>query len=213
MRQGKLYMKKILWLMVIVFLINGCAGLKIKRGVQDNVFYSSSQPRIAVRIDSDYKYIDSKTNFDIGFDDTGSNTTGIVKKLFCFENIYDQREIIIYIARINAPRWRFMTQLIPEKNAYIAEKVNINGFTYQHVIFPEKHELGTILTSALARRVGAKNDALIIIYLIEPVDGGNWGDVDSLTESQRKILTLFKENSKKDIHILKEVVIPTEILP
>ena len=45
---------------VCLIIISSCAGRGVKRGVQDNVFYSSSNPTINIKINPDFAYTGSE---------------------------------------------------------------------------------------------------------------------------------------------------------
>ena len=45
---------------ICVIFISSCSGLEVKRGVKDNMFYSSAYPKINIKIDPSLRYTGCK---------------------------------------------------------------------------------------------------------------------------------------------------------
>jgi len=201
-------MKKLIFILIVFFAVSGCAGLGVKRGVQDNIFYSSSQPKIGIKIHPDFEYKDAKTRRSNSFDGGGTlRSTDVISERFFFKNNISRRGVTVKISRFAADRWIFKSKFFPTDNVFDHGTVPISGDTYKYSIYQAKKPSGNFLVKALGRIVGGKGNVKVCIYYYEKLDN-DWGDLDDLTDHQKDILDRFISSSEKDFQILDHVVLP-----
>ena len=78
-------MKKIITTVILVLLLFGCAALNPERGVEGNIFYSTAQPKIKIKVSDDYQYL-GNNNFEY-IPKGGAGTQLVYVSLYWFAKI------------------------------------------------------------------------------------------------------------------------------
>jgi hypothetical protein len=194
------------FIIVCILLIFGCAGSERVRTVQDdNIFYSSSTPKIRIKINSDFKLDKETDNLDTGFS-TGygekSSTQKITKFLLIDRVSGKRRGVEIVIVELTSPGWSFNPKIFKPKNQFDSGKIKIQGNNYQYCTYAVRKPNNYLLVKGMGRIVGAKGNAMILIYYLEQATG-DWSNKARLITEQIKQLNEFIEDSKRDIQILE----------
>jgi hypothetical protein len=224
-------MKRVASLLLICLFINlGCSILNIERKVENNVFYSSSQPKIWVRVNPDIDFLgfasDLVTTQNI--EGTKYHTQTLDNYIFVKRgpgNTIKQGVIIAFVSLGGGGR------LLPDIFSYIDKKlisdiVKINSQNYQHVValrfglnkYLEDFliDKGFILTDclmieAVARREGINDNSLIDIMYFEYIDKKSpmfpcniWlvDGTETLYSGYKTLLDEFLKRSKDSVDIL-----------
>jgi hypothetical protein len=194
-------------LFFFVLAICACAGTDVQRSmVDDNIFFSSSKPKIRIKIDSAFKLIKDNINTASGFDTRGTDRSSNVKVeqyYFLGSAPKMNKSIMIEFKELTSPRWQFDSTLFKADNVYDSGSINIHGKSYQYMVFafPDQGDTYNIVRG-YGRRVGANSNAIICVYYLERV-AGDWRNLKRLSSEQQTHLDKFIEDSKKDIEILK----------
>jgi len=209
-----------------------CAGMETKRGVQDNIFYSSSNPKINIKINPDFTYTGSEIQDQCVYDRT-KDENPIVKRgklhwagstplhnVFArkeshkFYNSELKRRIKIDISTITTQEHFWLSDRLFDqvKNKLASGVVSINGKKYQYCVFTDMSSLGNCwLVKSLGRIVSAKSDSKMNIIYEENLEGkytcSDWEKAYLLNNDQKVFLNEFIESGEKDIQILKTVKI------
>jgi hypothetical protein len=203
-------------MIVCLLIIFSCAGMKTKRGVQDNIFYSSSNPKINIKINPDFAYTGSGTNQMRGHDSRRSQvskSTGIEIERYKFFNKDLKRNIEIKISTLTTANWYWRSGLFDRvKNKLDSGVETISGKRYQYCVFTDRSSSGTCwLVKGLGRIVSANSDSVMHIYYSENLEGkytcSDWENKNLLTDDQKVLLDELIECCEKDIQILKTVEI------
>jgi hypothetical protein len=206
-----------------------CAGMEVKRGVQDSVFYSSSKPAINIKINPDFAYTASEIqsqrvydrNIDKNYLVVGSfGTKKPTRSVFAnkeshnFYNSELKRRIKIDISTVTTHEhsWRSGSLFDQVENKLASGVVAINGKKYQYCVFTDMSSSGTCwLVRGIGRIVSTKGESKINIYYEENLEGkytcSDWKKAYLLNNDQKVFLNEFIESSEKDIQILKTVKI------
>jgi hypothetical protein len=203
-------------MIICLLIIFSCAGMETKRGVQDNIFYSSSNPKINIKMNPDFAYTGSGTNQKRGHDSFKgqvSKSTGIKIERYKFFNKDLKRNIEIKISTLTTANWYWRPGHFDwVKNKLDSGAVTINRKKYQYCVFTDRSSSGTCwLVKGLARIVSSKSDSKMNIYYSEKLGSSyicsKWENKNLLTDDQKVLLDEFIESSEKDIQILKTVEI------
>ena len=191
--------------LVSVLIAYGCAGSNTIRTVEDeNIFYSSYNPKIRIQIDPDFmfnkKTDEGNTGFVPGLGEKSAHVN-VNKFLFVDRVSGKNRAVEIVLKELVSPKWFFKPSIFNINNHFDSGNVKIQGRNYQHCTFAVKRKSDYLLIRGRGRLVGANNNAMIVIYYIEPV-GGDWSSNNLLTTDQRNGLNKFIEDSQKDIQFL-----------
>ena len=218
------------FMIVCLLIMFSCAGMEPKRGVQDNIFYSSSDPAINIKINPDFAYTGSEIQNQCVYDPwidknsplrTDSAFTGplIMYRVFAekeshkFYNSELKRKINITISTITIQDHYWRPSLFDQvKNKLATGDVAINGKKYQYCVFADmSSSVNCWLVKALGRIVSAKRDSKMNIYYEENLEGkytcSDWEKAYLLNNDQKVFLNELIESSEKDIQILKTVKI------
>lgn len=224
--------RQFFYLIILAVFIGsyGCSGLKIKRSVQDNIFYSSATPKIKIRISPEYQYIGSTES---SYHSAGEGLS-IDTVLYTFVRVEDntvKKGIIIRINTLHSGIWlsRGKGDLVKwMKNKLETGDVMINGKVYDYGVqaFSRVFDKNTtnLITSkgysisrcymlkSLSRvtshyREGAKID----IWYLEDASQfqgiryswKDWKSIDLLSISQKEFLKKYAERSLKDFQIMQ----------
>jgi hypothetical protein len=207
-----------------------CAEMKVERGVQNNIFYSSANPKIKIEINPDFKYIDDiEGTYYLEYEwQFGGSKVDKVIYLFGIigNNKILERGIVI---RIYTMRWGYW---LPDLFANTKYKLN-SGFVkiskerYQYAVFPSTERYGDVevylfdkgvkvpnccIVKSIARIVGNDKGSFVIIDYIEDINFNRdrkysckeWREVNQLSDDQKVYLKQFLDRSKKNIKILNQ---------
>jgi len=191
---------------VSLLLAYGCAGTNTIRTVEDeNIFYSSYNPKIRIKIDSDFTFNKKTdvgdTGFSAGMGEKSANVK-VNKFLFLDRSSGKNRAVEIVLKELVSPKWSFKPVIFNINNHFDSGSEKIQGRNYQHCTFAVKRKNDYVLIRGLGRLVGANKNAMIVIYYVEPV-GGDWSNSELLTTDQKARINTFIENSQKDIQFLE----------
>lgn len=209
------------FMIVCLLIMFSCAGMETKRGVQDNIFYSSSDPKINIKINPDFAYTGSEIQNQCVHDpyrdqnyivQRGLSTKNPIQRVFAnkeshkFYNSELKRRIKIDISTVTTDdhSWRPGGLFDLVKNKLASGVVAINGKKYQYCVFADMSSSGTCwLVKSLGIIVSAKRDSKMNINYEENIEGkytcSDWKNAYLLKNDQKVLLNEFIESSKKDI--------------
>jgi hypothetical protein len=204
--KSKLFTLILLTAISISFIFSGCGGSKIERTVQDdNIFYSSNRPKIKIKINPDFKFVEGTEDKDFGSNEiSGERSSNAKINNYFFQSRISGklRAVSITISELTTPGWYFQPKIFNEKNELDSGRIKIQGKTYQYCIFTVARPNNDLLVRAIGRISGADQNCMIKIGYLEQVTG-DWSNIDLLTADQQRLLNEFVEDSKKDIQILE----------
>ena len=194
-------------LLFFVLTICACSGTEVKRSVMDdNIFFSSSKPKISIKIDPSFKMAKEDEKSTLGFDTRGGEKASNVKieqYIFSGKGSNKAKAVMIEFQELTSPKWKFNPTLFKAPNVYDSGSLKIHGKSYQYMVFAFFHKSGAYnIVRGYGRRVGSEDNAMIRIYYLERV-AGDWSNLKMLNPQQQRYLNDFIEASKKDIEILK----------
>jgi hypothetical protein len=205
---GRNEMKYLSLIIGAMVLLCNCAGSEVKRGVQDNVFYSSSKPEISILINPDFKFGGSRiVSGEAGTAKIEIRTLDMKKEYYPFFNREKNRVIEIFLNELTTRNSSFLPNPFKKMEYKIDEdKVNINGNRYDYCVAVfEKSSGACYLTKILSRIIPPNNNCRITISYSRKIDHyllcDKWKD-NHLTESEMVILKDFLADSEKDIRII-----------
>jgi len=224
--------RQFFYLIILAVFIGsyGCSGLQVKRSVQDNIFYSSANPKLQIKISPEYQYIGSTERSY----HSGSEALSIDTVSYTFVRVEDnavKKGIIIRINTLHSGIWlsRGKGDLVKwMKNKLETGDVTINGKVYDYGVqaFSRVFDKDTtnLITSkgysisrcymlkALSRvtsyyREGEKID----IFYVEDASQfqgiryrwKGWKSIDLLSANQKEFLKKYIERSLKDFQIMQ----------
>ncbi|MDC3237266.1 hypothetical protein OAT93_00880 [bacterium] len=197
-------MKKLLLLIIAISFLFGCAGERVRTVQDDNIFYSSSTPKMRIKINPDFKLKEEtdehETGFSLGNGDK-SSTTKLSSYLFIDHISGKLRAIGIEIEEIVEHRWEFEPNIFRLKDPFKKGIVKIQGKDYQYCIFAVNTPDGFVLIKGIGKLVGGHGKAMFKIYYYGYVTG-DWSNFNMLTSEQNKQLDEFIEDSDKDFTFL-----------
>lgn len=197
-------MKKLLLLIIAIGFLFGCAGERVRTVQDDNIFYSSSTPKMRIKINPDFKLKEEtdtqESGFSLGNGDK-SSTTKLSSYLFIDHISGKLRAIGIEIEEIVEHRWEFEPNIFRQKDPFKKGIVKIQGKDYQYCIFAVNTPDGFYLIKGVGKLVGGHGKAMFKIYYYEYVTG-DWSNFNMLTSEQNKQLDEFIEDSDKDFTFL-----------
>ena len=205
-------MKKLLLTLCIGFLVLSflsCAAKPIRRGFQDNVFYSSAQPIMGLQMNPDFRYVKNKASTRTGFDQGGGNIgrTALVSSVtYAFVTPDNKRAVIVDLKYIGASHLAFQPNLFPIKDPFDKGRVEVLGFNYQYCTYAITHQSRTFLVKGFGRLVGPLNNSIILAHYVEKQDE-IW-DTTLLTDAQKKTLSQFEAACDKDLDLVADPIIP-----
>jgi hypothetical protein len=191
---------------VSVLVSFGCAGTETIRTVEDdNIFYSSYNPKIRLKINPDFKFNKETdkgdTQFSTGLGEKSANVR-VNQFLFVDRSSGNNRGVEIILKELVSPRYFFKPALFNIDNPIDSGSEKIQGKNYQHCTFLAKRKNGYLLVRGMGRLLGANKNAMIVIYYFEPV-GGEWGNQSFWSTDQKNWVNKFIEDSRKDIQFLE----------
>ncbi|MCJ7757637.1 MAG: hypothetical protein MUP24_05780 [Gillisia sp.] len=192
-------------IVLFVLVSFGCGGSNIIRTVQDdNIFYSSSKPKIKLKINPDFKFDKKTDQGDTGFS-TGLGEKSVNSKtnkfLFVDRVSGKNRAVEIVIKELTSPKWFFKPNIFNPKNPFDSGIIKILGNNYHYCTYAIKKPNHYLLQKGTGRLIGANKNAMIVIFYLARV-AGDWSNPDMLTAEQKRQLIEFTEDSKKDIQFI-----------
>lgn len=224
--------KNILFFMVVcIVIIFGCVGMKEKKSVlQDNIFISSTFPKIKIQINQDFKYIGKVEKQKHENHTTGYGGTFINYEYYIFlhpdNNNSFTKGALIRRSELASGYW------LPDVFSKVKDKIDsggmkINGKYYKYAVFSSASVFNNyeelfiydkgyevpncFLVKGLGRRIGAGDKNLIKIIYFEDMrticdnkySCKGWNNKETLTAEQVEYLKKFNENYLQNIQILK----------
>lgn len=208
-------MLKRLMMLLMMFLVIGCVG-SIKRGVQNNTFYST-YPELAVKLAPEFEYVENEKSTDATHSDQGgmgyNSIYGIEK--FVFMDRLTRRGGEVSISKLNGRHVSWSTDLTSEiPNLINSGYEDHHGKRYQYAVYSIQDDNGgCFLAKSIARVVGGKMDTLLEIFYFELLSDLQqeclqWKDGQTgLDDTQQKHLKQFLENSTRNMRLID----PTEL--
>jgi len=219
---------RILYFFMVVCLVLtfGCAGMKPERDVlQDNIFYSSTSPKMKIKINPDFKYI-GKAEQQKYIEYFGG--TLLEQEAYLFGHIEDNRILKGVSIRIDTIQKGYAA---PDLFAWAKNKLDsgvmrIQGKNYQYVVYSYSGPIikyvrdfisdkgyiipNCFLAKGLGRIVSADAKTKMYIFYIEDIrhihgnkySCNDWLDKYMLTNEQQELLKGFIDRSEKNIQIL-----------
>jgi hypothetical protein len=193
-----------------LFFIFSCAGLEVKRGVQDNVFYSSSFPNINLKIDPDLKFSDKKE----------INKTfewyNYKQERYIFKNDNSNKFIVItineIIDRFGKMEVSYLTSrfFLNIENRLDSGTTKLNDDKYHYCVYIDKSSSGNCyLKKTLMRLLGSGSGIFEITY-IENISYNltnylcsEWENAKLFKNDQKSYLEGFIKRSEKNYQILE----------
>ncbi len=190
------------------FFVYGCSGLQIKRGVQNNVFYSSSKPKLNIEVNPEFLYSGDVQEHSNQFLDSSSLKIPHIRvERYSFKNNNNNREIHIITKHLTEKNiyWRpFDFKNV--KNVIDAGTKTFNDKTYQYGVFNLIQKQKCYLVKVIGRITGGNRKTQMVIYYAEELGYKNncsrWENRMSLTNEQKERLKSFLEDFQNDISIL-----------
>lgn len=192
-------------IIVCILWTFGCAGERVRTVQDDNIFYSSSTPKIRIKINPDFKLDKETDNQDAGFSTGyGEKTSNrkTTKFLFIDRVSGKRRGVEIVITELLAHGWSFSANIFKSENPFDSGRIKIQGCNYQYCTFAVRQPKNYLLVKGIGRIVGGNSNAMIVIYYFEQ-STGDWSNKSTLTPENKKQLNEFVEASNRDIQILE----------
>jgi hypothetical protein len=131
-------MKKVrfLWIFCFIFLCS-CSTISFERKVEDNIFISTSDPKIRVAVNPDFQYIGKISTARHHQKVQGSRRMLVNYNSYLFaqidENNFIKQGVIIRLDKVKKSSWQ--SDLFADlKNKLISDYVDINLDRYEHYI-------------------------------------------------------------------------------
>ena len=148
-----------------LMLLLSCAGLKVERTVQDdNIFYSSN-PKLKIKINPDFKHSGDYKRLE---SNPASNEATVMldcdRDFYLFQNIIDGKFILIKFDSLRQPNSYFNPISFDQKKyLYDSGTLKLNGKKYKYGIFPEVKSYNKCnFLKVIATLTGGQNMTTII---------------------------------------------------
>ena len=165
--KNKLFTLISLTIISMFFIFSGCGVSKIERTVQDdNIFYSSNRPKIRIKINPDFRFVEGTEDKDFGSNEiSGERSSNAKINNYFFQSHISgkPRAVRITISELTTPGWYFQPKIFNEKNELDSGRIKIQGKTYQYCIFTVARPNNDLLIRAIGRISGFDNNCLIKI--------------------------------------------------
>ena len=219
-------MKRLLLPCLLIFvLLSGCASLQAKREVIDNTLYSSSNPKIQVKVSPEFKYLGEIK--DTGDRQADSSTRMLTHRAKWYVFVVSDASKVNRAVSIRIERTEtyYVSDLFSYvKSSYERGTCELGGRNFQYcsrLIYPGMNSSVTrfvsdqgyvlprsVLSKSYKKVYGAKGNILVDITYLEvpPISGyvcNSWAPNSTLTHSQREYIEQFKRNSETSFKILK----------
>ena len=200
-------MKKIFVFVCAVAVLQGCASMEVKRGVQDNIFFSSSNPTLNIWVAPDFRYTKEKSETKKKWSTWGDVTLLNVK--------YEQHKFIgpdgkgfiISIQEIKKENSFWLTEHFSKVKHKIDEgKVKISGKQYDYCVAVDSYATYCILWKKLVRIMPTRKNCIVILtyyqVLRDAAFCSNWQN-GQMPEAKQKRVDRFLSDSDRDFKIEK----------
>jgi hypothetical protein len=200
--------KKLQVLIVGILLLSGCGPAK--RGVENNVFYSTSNPSLYLKISEEFQFSHQGQSGEyMNYDGVvGGSMVGYEKYVFKS----DQADIAILIRQAKTASWHSGVLKDVESTIDYGE-VSIFGYLYEYAIALLRSETEDDYTmlKIMSRVSGMDRNINTLIGYTEkvgysddfPYDYNSWQDPYGLSVQQREFLYTFNQRAEKAIGFLK----------
>ena len=211
--------------LLIFFLLPGCASLQAKREVVDGIFYSSANPKIQIKISSEFKYLgeikDTGERESVG----GSRMLTNWAQWYIFVDSDGSKAKRVVSVKLERTETRFISDLFGwAKHFYEKGTCKLGGQSFQYLsrhIYPSMSkptikfitDKGYVLPRCViikrfVRAYGGKNDILVDIAYLEdpselPYNCNAWNPDYPLQQDQTEYLEQFNFNSDNSFAVLK----------
>jgi len=211
--------KRFFYYLLILAVLGGCASLKAKREITDNVF-NSTRPKCSVKVESEFEYLGAISYHKEGKDWLGHSTIGYDYNPHMF--LSSDKALIIDIRKT---QYHFVSDLLGiVENKLEFGTCKLGDKTYQHYtklimtgrsgpverFFLEKGHVvpNCALSTNFKRVVGTKGNIMINIRYYEELpdfslDCSAWKNPDNLSEKQIEYLKEFKKRCDAAFEVLK----------
>jgi hypothetical protein len=220
-------MKRLLLPCLLIFvLLSGCASLQAKREVIDNTFYSSSNPKIQIKVSPEFKYIGETK--DTGDRQAASSTRMLTHraKWYLFVDSDASRVNRAVSIRVERTETYYISDLFSQvKSSYEKGTCELGGQNFQYcsrLFYPGMSGPVTrfvsdqgyvipkcVLFKSYKKVYGAKGNILVdITYLEDPAasnlsyDCKAWKPDYPLLEDQKEYREQFNANCDKSFEVL-----------
>jgi hypothetical protein len=210
--------------LLIFFLLPGCASLQTKREVVDNTLYSSSNPKIQVKVSPEFEYLGEMK--DTSERQAVDSTTMLINRAdwYVFVDSDGHKATRAVSIRIERTQTQYISDLFGRrKHFYEKGTCKLGGRNFQyfsHLIYPNMRHLVTrfvaekgyvlprcVIAKEFAQVYGAKGNILVdITYLEDPSNLYHckfWSPDNPLSEDQRAYLEQFNERCESSFAVLK----------
>lgn len=202
-------LKRLLLMVLTLILMGGCA-VNVKRGVKDNVFYST-YPELALEMASEFEYVESgKSNGFVPVSGDRVDSALYNVEEFEFIDRINRRGCKVIISKIN-DKYTYWNPDITSgiTNLITSGDEEHQGIKYKYGVFPVQGDDGQcFLVKMTGRTAGGKLDIMLKIIYYEYLDDSSsqclqGGDKqDGLDNAQQTKLKQFMDNSIKNIRII-----------
>lgn len=189
-------------ILFILTIIMGCAKV-VPPTVENNIFISTSTPKIKIRVESDMPFIKSEKKTPTASDSGGSDgTIGIVREKYIFASKNGAKAFIIENWSFMGPstNWHFDSiDYSQEPNVLESGKFKAGNATYSTGIFMTKHKGQNYFHKYYFRLIG--NDIRLILtytFLSQVVIN----DPKQLSNSERQSVREFSRLADNSFDIL-----------
>jgi len=218
-------MKRFFYYLFILTILGGCASLQAKREVVDNTLYSSSNPKIQIKVSPELKYIGETK--DTGQRQADASTRMLTHRVkwYVFVDSDASRVNRMVSIRIERTETYYVSDLFSYvKSSYERGTCELGGRNFQYcsrLIYPGMDRPVTrfvsdqgyviprcVLLKSFKKVYGAKGNILVGINYIEdppsnlPYDCKAWKPDYPLLEDQKEYLEQFIANSDKAFEVI-----------
>jgi len=221
------------YIFLCLLFVFSCATLAVKRDVQNNVFYSSYNPKTKIDINSDIPFI-NKYEYDSGviqFMSGEGGGTNYKSEIYMFAQVGDgniiNKAVCIEIHKLTSGFWTH-DLLVKIQNRLDSGVIKYHGEAYQYAIFVSSNLLGNKLRRDVSKegviasscylsrklgRIADRDDTLIYVTYAEDIfynksinkyKCSEWQKAITLTLDQKLFLAEFIHRCEKAVKILGE---------
>ena len=224
--------RQFFYLIILAVFIGsyGCSGLQVKRSVQDNIFSSSANPKLQIKINPAYNYIGStESAYHSGGEALSIDTVSYT--FVWVEGTTVKKGIIIRINTLHSGIWlsRGKGDLVKwMKNKLETGEVTINGKSYDYGV----QAFSRVFDKTTARLITSKGYRISRCYMLkalsrvtsyyregEKIDifyvedastfqgirysWKDWKSIDLLSANQKEFLKKYTGRSLEDFQIMQ----------
>lgn len=203
----------------------GCASVQVKREVVNNTFYSSTNPKIQIKVGPEFQYLGELT--DVGDRESVGGTRMLTNwsKWYIFIDPEGSKATRVVSIKLERTETRYTSDLFGwAKRFYDKGTCQLGGRSFQYLsrrIYPAMSnpmvrfvtEKGYVLprcaiNKRFARGYGSKNNILVDITYLEdlsqlPYSCNAWNPDYPLQQDQIEFLEQFNFNCDKSVAVVK----------